>query len=176
MPVFFEILCDPFFSPVWLKVSLELLYILLYLFTSCRWFKGTVSGVFSSGYFHESSSHKSLKITLRSFQIFAKILGDIRKLRWTTGINETAAYFATRTTGLLDTGGKLATQCQRFWQKICRGVNDAEANIGTISDWLHLKWILRKKIIYLFTQYPRRKIFSICHRCQRHWWWTLSCK
>ncbi len=40
-----------------------------------------------------------------SFQIFLKICGDIRKRRFTTGINDTGGKFATSAN---DTGGKFA--------------------------------------------------------------------
>ncbi len=40
---------------------------------------------FDSGFFHESSSPKPLKITLGHFKFFSKILGDIRKSMCTTG-------------------------------------------------------------------------------------------
>jgi hypothetical protein len=135
-----------------------------------------VSRDYSSGYFSWIIIPQVSENNIEVISNFFENSWRYSQVEVNTGINETAANFATRTTGLVDTGGKLATRCQRFWQKICRGVNDSGPNIGTISDCLHLKWILRKKNIYMFTQYPRRKIFSICHRCQRHWWWTLSCK
>ncbi len=34
---------------------------------------------FASGFFHEASSPKPLKIALESFQLFSKIRGDFRK-------------------------------------------------------------------------------------------------
>ncbi len=48
---------------------------------------------FASGFFHESSSLKHLKIAWGSFQIFSKILWDIRKSRCSTGINDTGGKF-----------------------------------------------------------------------------------
>ncbi len=46
-------------------------------------------------FFHESSFSEPLKIRLGSFQIFPKIqLGDIRKSRYTTDINDTDGKFA----------------------------------------------------------------------------------
>jgi hypothetical protein len=45
----------------------------------------------ASGFFHESSSPKPLKITLSSFLILSKIRGDIRKSRCTIGINSPVA-------------------------------------------------------------------------------------
>jgi hypothetical protein len=61
---------------------------------------------FASGFFHESSSNKPLKIALGSFQIFSKICGDIHKSRSTTGVTDTSGKFAT---GVNDTGCKIAT-------------------------------------------------------------------
>jgi hypothetical protein len=51
--------------------------------------KGQCHEIVASGFFHESSSPRPLKITLGSFRIFSKICGDIRKSRCTTGINDT---------------------------------------------------------------------------------------
>jgi hypothetical protein len=59
-----------------------------------------------SGFYRESSSLKPLKITLGSFRIFSKILGDIHKSRCTIDINDTGGKFAT---GINDTGGKFTT-------------------------------------------------------------------
>ncbi len=50
-----------------------------------------------------------------------------------------------------------------------------------------LKWTWRQKFIYMLTLLPKGlqtkllkffclKVFSICHRCQRHQWQTLSCE
>jgi hypothetical protein len=71
-----------------------------------------VTNLFASGFFHESSSAKSLKITLGSFQIFSKIRRDICKSWCTTGINDTGGnindtggYFSSVTAGVVDTGG-----------------------------------------------------------------------
>ena len=69
--------------------------------------KGTVSRDFLlQVFFHESPSPKPLIITLGTFRIFSKIIGDIRKSRCTTGVNDTGGKFAT---GINDTGGKFAT-------------------------------------------------------------------
>jgi hypothetical protein len=54
-----------------------------------------------------------------SFQIFAKIRGDIRKSRCTTGVNDTGGKFAT---GINDTGGKFAA-----------GDNDAGGKLPPVS-------------------------------------------
>ncbi len=55
--------------------------------------KGHVTRFFALSFFYESSSPKPLKITLGSFQIFSKILGDIRKSRCNTGIKDTGGKF-----------------------------------------------------------------------------------
>jgi hypothetical protein len=57
-------------------------------------------------FFHESSNPMPLKITLGSFQMFSKIHGDIRKSRYTTGINDNVGKSAI---GINDTGGKFST-------------------------------------------------------------------
>jgi hypothetical protein len=54
------------------------------------------------------------KDSLAPFKIFLKLLGDIRKSRGTTGINDTGGKFATVfaskfATGVKDTSGKIAT-------------------------------------------------------------------
>ncbi len=64
--------------------------------------KGRVSWYF----FHEFSSPKPLKIMLESFKILKKIRRDIRKSRYTTGINNNCGKFAT---GVSYTSGKFAT-------------------------------------------------------------------
>ncbi len=69
--------------------------------------KGQCHKIFCFGFFRESSSPKPLKIILGSFQIFSKILGDIRKSSCTTGST---------------TGGKLptvsTTQVANNWNSI----------------------------------------------------------
>jgi hypothetical protein len=52
-------------------------------------YRDSVTRFFASGFFHESSSPKSLKITLGSFRNFSEIRGDIPKSRCTIGINTT---------------------------------------------------------------------------------------
>ncbi len=79
-----------------------------------------------------------------------------------TGINNTGGKFAT---GVNDTGGKQWEQLSNCWQ---------------------LKMNLKNKFIYMLTLLPKGvqkkkkkfclKIFSICHRCQRHRLCTLSCE
>ncbi len=83
--------------------------------------------------------------------------------QFATGINDTGGKFAT---GVVDTGGKQWDQYQA-------------------ADTL--KWTWRQKCIYVLTLLSKGvqtkllkffwlKIFLICHRCQQHWWSTLSCE
>jgi hypothetical protein len=72
----------------------------LFKFSSEFGFKGQFHEIFASGFLYESSSSKTLKIILGSFQFFSK-LGDIHKSRCTTGVNNTGGKFAT---GINDTG------------------------------------------------------------------------
>jgi hypothetical protein len=73
---------------------------------------------FASGFFHESVSPQPQSIPLRPFRIFSKIRGDIRNSRCTTGINDTGCKIAAGTndtgdkfaTGINDTGGKFFHQ------------------------------------------------------------------
>jgi hypothetical protein len=65
--------------------------------------KDSVTRFFASGFFHESPSPKPLIITLRSFQIFSKILGvasqgappvaNLPPVKFATGINDTGGKF-----------------------------------------------------------------------------------
>jgi hypothetical protein len=66
-------------------------------------YRDSATRLFASVFFHESYSPKPLKITLGSFRIFFEILGDIRKSRYTTGINDTGGKFAI---SVNHTGGK----------------------------------------------------------------------
>jgi hypothetical protein len=77
--------------------------------THLNFLKGQCHRFFASDFFHESSSPKPLKITLRSFQYFSKIRGDICNSRCTTGINDTGGNSAT---GVNNTGGKQWEQYQ----------------------------------------------------------------
>ena len=61
----------------------------------CYWF-----------FFHESVSPQPQSIPCRPFRIFSKIRGDIRESRCTTGINDTGGKIAA---GINDAGGKFAT-------------------------------------------------------------------
>ncbi len=103
-------------------------------------FKGRVSRIFASDFFHESSSPKPLKITLGSFQIFLKF-AEIFASQGAPPVSMTqvvtlppvstkpAANFATSSAVVVDTGGKLATgvndsdgtchRHQRHWRQIC---------------------------------------------------------
>ncbi len=71
----------------------------------------SVTGFFVSGFFHESSSPKPLKITLGSFQIFFLIHGDICKWRCTAG-----GKFST---GINDTGSKFCHRYRWGWYRRC---------------------------------------------------------
>jgi hypothetical protein len=64
---------------------------------------GQCQEIFCFKIYHESSSPKSLKITLGSF---TKICGDIHKSRYTTGIKDKGGKFSA---GVNYTGGILAT-------------------------------------------------------------------
>ncbi len=68
--------------------------------------RDSVTRFFASGIFLESVSQKPLIIPLGSFQIFSKILGDIRSSRFATGVNDAGGKFAA---GIVDNGGKFAT-------------------------------------------------------------------
>jgi hypothetical protein len=80
-----------------------------------------------------------LKITLGLFLIFSKILGDIRKSRYTTGINLTgvnlpsvsttpAVNFATSSAGVVGTDDKFATGVNDTGGQLVTGVNDTVGN------------------------------------------------
>ncbi len=80
--------------------------------------RDNVTRYFASGFFHESSSPKPLKITLESFKFFQKILGDILKSRCTTGIN--------------DTGGKFATSVTNTNEKFSTGISDTAVKLPPV--------------------------------------------
>jgi hypothetical protein len=86
----------------------------------------SVTRFFASGFFHESVSSQPQSISLRPFQIFWKIHGDIRNSRCTTGINDTGGKFAN---GVIDTSGKITTGVNEGVNatggKFATGVNDA---------------------------------------------------
>jgi hypothetical protein len=70
-------------------------------------FRYTVTTFFASGLFMNHLPPSPLKITLGSFRIFSKILGDIRKSRCTTRINNTDGKIAA---GINDNGSKFCHQ------------------------------------------------------------------
>ncbi len=92
--------------------------------------------IFCFRFFHESYSHKPLKITWGSFQIFCKIWGDIHKSRCTTRIIDTGGKFSTSVNetgdkfgqlyqrGVIDTGGKFAMGVNGTARKFAADVND----------------------------------------------------
>jgi hypothetical protein len=91
--------------------------------------RDSVTRFFASGFFHEYSFSKPLKIRLGSFQIFPKILlGDIRKSRYTTDINDTEGKFAASVnyTGVNYTGVKSGV-------KFAAGVNDNSGYLPLVS-------------------------------------------
>jgi hypothetical protein len=83
--------------------------------------KSRVTRFFTSGFFHESVSPQPQSIPLRPFQILSKICGDIRKSRCTTGINDTGDKLATCVN---DTGGKIAAGINDTGGKFATGIND----------------------------------------------------
>jgi hypothetical protein len=88
--------------------------------------RDSVTRFFVSGFFHESSFSKPLKIRLGSFEIFPQILlGDIRKSRYTTDINDTDGIFANRVNY---TGDKFATGV-----KFATDVNDNSGYLPLVS-------------------------------------------
>ncbi len=88
--------------------------------------RDSVTRYFASDFFHKYSFSKPLKIRLGSFQIFPKILlGDIRKSRYTTGINDTNGKFAA---GVNYTGVKSAAGV-----KFAAGVNENSGYLPLVS-------------------------------------------
>jgi hypothetical protein len=85
--------------------------------------RDSLTRFFASGFFHEYSFSKPMKI---SFKIFPKILlGDIRKSRYTTGINDTNGKFAA---GVTYTRVKSAAGV-----KFAAGVNDNSGYLPLVS-------------------------------------------
>jgi hypothetical protein len=80
--------------------------------------KGQSHEIFASGFFHESSSPKPLKITVGPFIIYLKIRRDIRKSMCITSIN--------------DTGGKFVTG---IIEKIRSGPNGILRGVGKTDSW-----------------------------------------
>ncbi len=97
-------------------------------------------------------------------------------------------------TGVSNTGGNFAACVNDTDDKLPPSIYDTGikfANrwqiVESISDYLHKKVNLKEKMYLNVTLTTLRcpnkiiklfwlKIFSICHWCQRHWWFTLSCK
>ncbi len=79
--------------------------------------KGTVSRYFLLlVFFMNQFPPKPLSIPLGPFRIFSKIRGDIRSARLTTGVNDTGGKIAA---GINDTGGKFATGINDTGGKFC---------------------------------------------------------
>ena len=85
--------------------------------------RDSVKRFFASGFLHESSSPKPLKIRFEPFQFFFQICGDILKSRRTNGINDTGD-FATSTAGVVGTVANLPPVSITLFV----------ANNGTLSD------------------------------------------
>ncbi len=150
--------------------------------------RDSVTRLFASGFFHESSSPKPLKLTKGPF---SKIYGDIHKSRCTTGIsnsdgkiatvvnntsgkfaivvnttsgkfaigiNYTGGKFATGTAGVVDTSGELPPPVLTT-----PAVNLPLGIMETIADFLHPE-VNKKAKIYLLvkstTQRCPNKIFK----------------
>ncbi len=95
--------------------------------------KGQCHKIFASGFFHESSFSKPLKIRLGSFQTFQKILlGYFCKSRYTTGIN--------------DTDGKLALVSTTPVANLQRQISSANPQIRKFS--CKVRKILKKDISF----------------------------
>ncbi len=73
---------------------------------------------------------KPLKIILGSFQIFSKILGDIRKSRCTTGINNIGGNFANGTAGPV---ANLLPEAKIPMANLPPGVNDTGGILPPVS-------------------------------------------
>ncbi len=120
--------------------------------------KGQCHEIFCFWFFSLSVSPQPQSIPLRSFQIF-RIFPEIFASQGAPPKSTTpAANFSTSFPCVvdIDTGGKFAT-----------GVNDT----GGIQYEQLSSQRCPKEIKHFW-----RKIFSICHRCQRHRWCTLSCE
>ncbi len=117
---------------------------------------------------------------LGSFRIFSKILGDIRKSRFTTDVVDTGAKFAT---GINDTGGKIlppvplvlltpvanlppvsttpVANCHRYQRNRRQIYHRCHWHrwqiLGTISGCIHLKVNLKAKIytVYIYPLLPK---------------------
>ncbi len=90
-------------------------------FLSDNFLKGQCHEIFCFCFFYESVSPQPQSIPLGPFRFFSKIRGDIRKSRCTTGVNDTGGKLAT---GINDTGGEFCHQFPTFYGRyaIARGV------------------------------------------------------
>ncbi len=80
-------------------------------------------------FFRESVSPQPQSIPLGPFRFFfSRICGDIRKLRCTTGINDTGGKFAT---GVNDTDGKIAAGSNDTGGKFAPVSTTRSANFAT---------------------------------------------
>ncbi len=117
-------------------------------------YRDSATRFFASGFFHESSSPKWMKITLGSFRFFSKTCRDIHKsrcithindsgskcsykYRWccwcTTGVNYTISEFVT---GINDTGCKFSHRyhwCCWYRCQICHRSMIPAANLPPVS-------------------------------------------
>jgi len=112
--------------------------------------RDSVTRFFASDFFHEYSFSKPLKIRLGSFQIFPKILlGDIRKSRYTTDINDTEGKFAP---GVKSAAGV----------KFAAGVNDNSGYLPLVSmtPVVNLPPVPATPVVHLELRiFPRKKNF-----------------
>ncbi len=122
-----------------------------------QWFKGKCHEVFCFGFFLESISPKLLIIPLGPFRIFSKIRGDIRSLRFATGVN--------------DTGGK--------WKKTFKLKNFNNfvwTNLGSrVNIYINFCLQVHLKVSaawYCCHYLPPVSLIpvAICHRHRWHWW------
>ncbi len=93
-------------------------------------------------FFHESVSPQPQGIPLGPFQILLKIRGNIRKSRCTTGINDTGGKIAAC---INDTGGKFATDVNDTGG-ILPPISTTLAAMGTLSGCRYLKVNLKAKL------------------------------
>jgi hypothetical protein len=90
----------------------------------------------ATGFFHEASSPKPLKIALGTFQI---IFENSRKWctnsindtngKFATGFNDTGGKFASGTAGVVDTCGKFAAGVIDTGGKFAAGINGTDDNV-----------------------------------------------
>jgi hypothetical protein len=148
--------------------------------TSRSELKGQCHKIFCSRFFfmNHIPPSPSFRVCFKNSQRYSqvKLLHRYQhKVANLRGINDTGSKFATDAASVV-TGVNYTSGKRHQWQLM-----------GTISDCLHLKVNMKKKV-YLYVnstiQRCTNKIFktfligdfSICHQCQRHRWCTLSCK